>query len=109
VLVLCLAVQVTVAPWLPCPCQSEERATRHAVVLDGEEPHEDEAPCGRCEAGNNVRHCQKSSSTISHAESWVSTVQKTRLPDGHTVALGVVFDGTSPPSPDVHRLQVLLE
>ena len=110
VLVLCLAVQVTLAPWVPCPCRRVEGDTQRAVALEGEEPREGESPCGRCEASDSVWHCQQSPSSIPHTDSWASTSQKTRLTDGHAAAFGVVvLQGTSPPSPDVHRLQVLLE
>ena len=109
-LMLCLAVQVTVAPWLPCPCRWAEAEIRGASAFQREGADEGESRCRLCEGGKSARHCQQFPSTTHNADLCVAIVQATRLPDGHRVACGVALLHCSPsPSPDVHELQVLLE
>ena len=109
-LMLCLAAQVTVAPWLPCPCRWVEGDTRGASAFQRDEADEEESRCGLCEAGKSARHFRDLPRTTHHADLYVAAVQTTRLPDGHGVGRGVALLHCSPsPSPDVHELQVLLE
>ena len=109
-LVLCLALQVTVAPWLPCPCRWVEGDTQRASAPQREAADQGDSQCGLCQAGNNARQCRHLPPPTRHADVYAATAQTTRLPVDRAAACGVALVHCSPPlTPDGHELQVLLE
>lgn len=109
-LMLCLAVQVIVAPWLPCPCRLWEGDTQRTFALQREGADQGESRCGFCEAGKDAQPCKHLPPTTRQADPCATAVEKTLIPDGHALACGVaLLHGSRSLSPDVHELQVLLE
>ena len=59
-LVLSLAVQVAVAPWLPCPCSLGRGGAQAAADHQREAPEKGGSRCELCETGREAQHCQSS-------------------------------------------------
>jgi hypothetical protein len=109
-LVLCLTLHVSAAPSVPCPCRWWVGDAQRVLAVKDEGANQRKSHCAHCETGKNSLFSQHFPLTNHCADPYAAPVHKTPLPHDHTVASAVALLHRSPlPSPDAHRLQVLLE